>query len=148
MGQNIKTGDQSPVGAHRDAPLLWKLRNNGGFTLLELMIVMTIVGILATLAEPSFRTATVKAREAALKKDLFVFRDAIDQYYADHGTYPPSLKDLIENKYLRAIPVDPFTRSSDTWVEIMAVEEGESGVFDVHSGSDMVALDGTAYNVW
>lgn len=142
MGPNTGTGEPFAVKA---------LRNSLGFTLLELMIVMAIVGILATLAEPSFHTATVKAREAALKKDLFIFRDAIDQYYADHGAYPPSLKDLVEKKYLRAIPVDPFTKSADSWVEVMAKaeeEEGGSGVFDVHSGSDLVALDGTAYNVW
>jgi general secretion pathway protein G len=129
--------------------MLKTLRNNAGFTLLELMMVMAIVGILATMAEPSFQTATIKAREAALKKDLFIFRDAIDQYYADHGGYPSSLRDLAEKKYLRAMPVDPFTRSDESWVEVMAEgEEGESGVFDVHSGSDLVALDGTAYNVW
>lgn len=139
MQPNTKTGEPVAVKA---------LRNNLGFTLLELMIVMAIIGILATLAEPSFHTATVKAREAALKKDLFIFRDAIDQYYADQGTYPPSLKDLVERKYLRAMPVDPFTKSADGWVEVMVEEEGEAGVFDVHSGSDLVALDGTAYNVW
>jgi general secretion pathway protein G len=129
--------------------MLKTFRNSSGFTLLELMMVMAIVGILATMAEPSFQTATIKAREAALKKDLFIFRDAIDQYYADHGSYPSSLKDLAEKKYLRAIPVDPFTKSEESWVEVMAEgEDGESGVFDVHSGSDMVALDGSAYNVW
>jgi len=140
MGPSTGTGELLAVKA---------LRNSLGFTLLELMIVMAIIGILATLAEPSFHTATVKAREAALKKDLFIFRDAIDQYYADHGTYPSSLKDLVEKKYLRAVPVDPFTKSADSWVEVMAeAEEGDSGVFDVHSGSDLVALDGTVYNVW
>ena len=147
MAPNTRTGESVVVkvrGARSKA-----LRNSLGFTLLELMIVMAIVGILATLAEPSFQTATVKAREAALKKDLFIFRDTIDQYYADHGNYPSSLKDLADKKYLRAMPVDPFTRSVDSWVEVMAQgDEGESGVFDVHSGSDMVALDGTAYNVW
>src|SRR6185295_8820869 len=102
------------------------------------MIVMAIVGILATLAQPSFQTATIKAREAALKKDLFIFRDGIDQYYADHGNYPPTLKELEEKKYLRAMPVDPFTKSAESWVEVMAQgDEGETGVFDVHSGSDM-----------
>jgi general secretion pathway protein G len=147
MEANTKTGEPAVVKAHGARPKM--LRNSLGFTLLELMIVMAIVGILATLAEPTFHTATVKAREAALKKDLFIFRDGIDQYYADQGVYPPSLKDLLGKKYLRAIPVDPFTKSGDTWVEVMAQgDEGESGVFDVHSGSDMVALDGTAYNVW
>jgi general secretion pathway protein G len=145
MGPNTGTGEAA-VTSEAKGFTGWP--NNLGFTLLELMIVMTIVGILATMAEPSFRTATIKAREAALKKDLFIFRDAIDQYYADQGAYPPSLKDLVDKKYIRAIPVDPFTRSADTWVVVMAEGEGETGVFDVHSGSDMVALNGTAYNVW
>jgi len=147
MEPNTRTGEPVVVKAHGAQSKT--LRNSLGFTLLELMIVMAIVGILATLAEPAFHTVTVKAREAALKKDLFIFRDGIDQFYADQGAYPQSLKDLLGKKYLRAIPVDPFTKSADSWVEVMVSgEEGESGVFDVHSGSDMVALDGTAYNIW
>lgn len=145
MGPSIGTG--KVVVMSKGNEFTW-WPNSLGFTLLELMIVMTIVGILATMAEPSFRTATIKAREAALKKDLFIFRDAIDQYYADQGVYPPSLKDLVDKKYMRTIPVDPFTKSADTWVAVMVEEEGASGVFDVHSGSDLVALDETAYNVW
>ncbi len=120
-----------------------------GFTLIELLIVMSIIGILLTMAQPSYRQATIKAREAALKKDLATFRDVIDQYYADQASYPPSLNDLSEKGYLRQLPVDPFTRSSGTWVEItLESEEGEGGVYDVHSGSDLAALDGTAYNEW
>ena len=120
-----------------------------GFTLIELLIVMSILGILLTMAQPSYRQATIKAREAALKNDLATFRDVIDQYYADHANYPPSLKDLSEKGYLRQLPVDPFTRLSSTWVEVtLESEEGEGGIYDVHSGSDLVALDGTAYNEW
>ena len=122
-----------------------------GFTLIEIMIVMTIVGILITLAEPTYHAQIVKAREAALKKSLFVMRDVLDQYAADQGRYPDSLQALVDEKYLRSLPVDPFTRSSDTWIEVReeVADSGESaGVFDVHSGSDLVALDGTAYNTW
>jgi general secretion pathway protein G len=126
------------------------LRSRSGFTIIELLVVMSIIGILLTLAQPNYKQATIKAREAALKRDLVTFRDVIDQYYADQGKYPPSLSDLADKGYLRQLPVDPFTRSSDTWVEIyLESEEGEEeGVFDVHSGSDLVAQDGTAYNEW
>ena len=111
---------------------------------------MSIIGILLTLAQPNYKQATIKAREAALKRDVVTFRDVIDQYYADQGQYPPSLSDLADKGCLRQLPVDPFTRSSTTWVEIyVKSEEGEEGgVYDVHSGSDVVALDGTAYNEW
>lgn len=110
---------------------------------------MSILGILLTIAQPSYKTATIKAREAVLKRDLATFREVIDQYYADHGRYPESLSELVEKAYLRQIPVDPFTRSSDSWVEIfLEGEEEEGGLYDVHSGSDLVALDGTAYNEW
>lgn len=120
-----------------------------GFTLIEVMIVMAIVGILITIAEPSYRVQTIKAREAALKKDLFVMRDVIDQYAADHARYPESLTTLVDESYLRGLPVDPFTGASDTWIEIREAEGDEpGGVFDVHSGSNLVALNGTAYNEW
>ncbi len=117
-----------------------------GFTLVELMIVVTIAGILATLAEPSFHRSILKAREAALKQSLYTMRDVIDQYRADQGEYPPTLVSLVEKEYLRQIPVDPFTKATDTWQEIL--DDENSGLFDVHSGSDLVALDGTPYNHW
>ena len=126
------------------------LRSRSGFTIIELLVVMSIIGILLTLAQPNYKQATIKAREAALKRDLGTFRDVIDQFSADQGQYPLSLDELKEKGYLRQIPVDPFTRLSTTWVEIDVQSEGgeETGVYDVHSGSDMVALDGTAYNEW
>jgi general secretion pathway protein G len=120
-----------------------------GFTLIELMVVVSIVGILVTLAIPSYRISVLKAKEAVLHEDLFVMRDVLDKYYADHGNYPPQLQDLVEKEYLRKIPVDPFTDSSDSWVEMFATgASGDSGVYDVHSGSDRVALNGTPYNEW
>lgn len=122
-----------------------------GYTLLELMIVVAIAGILVTLAVPSFQRSAVKAREAALKQNLFTLRTVMDQHYADHGVYPPTLEALVESGYLREIPMDPFTKSPDTWQTTIEEEEEEGelgGIWDVHSGSDLVALNGTPYNEW
>ncbi len=112
---------------------------------------MAIVGILMTIAEPTYHTQIIKAREAALKKDLFVMRDVIDQYAADQGRYPDSLQALVDQGYLRALPMDPFTRNNDTWIEVLedaTDSDHPAGVFDLHSGSNLVASDGTAYNEW
>jgi general secretion pathway protein G len=117
-----------------------------GFTMIELMIVVSIVGILATLAVPSYQSTLVRAREAALRQDLFTMRDVLDQHRADQGKYPPALQALVDAGYLRAIPNDPFTHSGTTWQEITgAVEEG---VVDVFSGSDLVGTNGVPYNRW
>ena len=117
----------------------------GGFTLIELMIVVSIAAILVTLAEPSFRGAVLKAKEAVLKQDLVTLRDAIDQYRADRGQYPPSLEELRSVGYLKRMPIDPFTKSDASWQELLAQE---GGVFDVHSGTDILAQDGSPYNQW
>lgn len=117
-----------------------------GFTLVELMIVVAIVGILATISVPSYRTSLIKARETVLRQDLFTMREVLDQHRADQGKYPPSLGALVAAGYLRALPKDPFTNSTATWQEI--TEPTEGGVFDVYSGSDLVGTNGTAYNQW
>jgi general secretion pathway protein G len=123
-----------------------------GYTLLELMIVVAIVGILVTLAIPMFQQSAMKAKEAALKQNLFTMRAVIDQFYADRGMYPATLEALVEEKYLRAIPVDPFTKSATTWEEIFEEQdEGEDsppGIYDIKSGSDDLALNGTPYKEW
>lgn len=119
-----------------------------GFTLIELMIVMTIIGILVSIAQPNFQKAIIRAKETSLRKTLFVLRDVIDQYYADHGTYPETLETLVEEHYIRAVPEDPFTRSKTSWIVIPPEGSEESGVYDIHSGSDLVALNGTPYNEW
>jgi general secretion pathway protein G len=122
-----------------------------GFTLLELLTVMAIIGILMTIAQPELRSAVIRAREAVLKEDLFQMRDAIDQYYADNGKYPAELMELTNQtdrsrSYLRQIPKDPFTGNTD-WITVM-LEGEETGVFDVHSASPLVAANGTPYNTW
>jgi general secretion pathway protein G len=123
-----------------------KIRKEGGFTLLELMTIIVIIGILVTLAIPSYHGAVIKAREAVLKHDLFTMRDVLDQYRGDQGKYPPSLSELVKTGYLRTVPVDPITSSNNTWQEVIETTEG--GVFDIHSGSDLVASTGTPYNEW
>ena len=111
-------------------------------------MVLAVIGILATIAQSGlFRPATVRAREAALKQDLFVFRDVIDQFYADQGRYPNDLEELVEEEYLRSIPPDPFTRSIDTWVTV-PYDGDEGGVVDIRSGSEDVGSDNVAYSEW
>ncbi len=124
----------------------FKFLGTQGFTLLELMIVVSIVGILATIAAPTYQNSVVKAREAVLRQDLFTLRDVLDQHRADQGKYPPSLQTLVSAGYLRAIPKDPFTQSETTWQEMTDAVEG--GVIDVFSGSEFVGTNGTPYNRW
>jgi len=121
-----------------------------GFTLIEILIVITIIGILVTLAQPNFNRAVTAAKEAALKENLFIFRDVIDQFYADNTKYPASLSELVEKGYIRQVPKDPVTGSADTWVLVPATDEqGQSaGVYDVRSGSDRTARDGSQYADW
>jgi general secretion pathway protein G len=123
------------------------VKASAGFTLLEMMVVVSIAGILATLAVPNYTYAVLKTREAALKQGLFTLRDVIDQYRADLGKYPQALTDLTAAGYLRAVPTDPFTRSTTTWQEIP--DQIEGGISDVHSGSTLVSVsDGKPYNEW
>ncbi len=121
-----------------------------GFTLIELLIVITIIGILITLAQPSYNRAVTAAKEATLKENLFILRDAIDQYYADNAKYPLSLNDLAEKKYIRRVPKDPVTGSAETWVLVYFTDEKgqQNGIFDVKSGSEGAALDGSQLSDW
>ncbi len=120
-----------------------------GYTLIEMMIVISIIGILATMSAPNMQRYVIRAKETSLRRTLFVLRDVIDQYYADYGKYPESLEVLAEDKYIRAIPKDPFTRLISTWIIISPEGDSEEGaVYDVHSGSHLVSLQGVPYNEW
>jgi len=128
-------------------------RRESGFTLIELVVVMAIIAILASLAIPIFTAQIQRAKEAVLREDLHVMRNAIDAYTMDKGKAPQSLDDLVQAGYLRAIPVDPMTHSSDTWVTdtsdtYESVDESEPGIDDVHSGSQDAGSNGTLYSTW
>jgi general secretion pathway protein G len=128
-------------------------RREYGFTLIELMIVMVLIVILASIGLTVYGNSVTRAKEATLREDLFRMRDAIDQYYADKNKYPATLDALVEEKYMRSLPVDPFTNSADTWQTTMSEPEpgnpsAEPGVYDVKSGSEATALDGTRYADW
>ncbi len=130
-------------------------RPKNGFTLIEIIIVLTLIGILLGLAVPQYKYSLKKAREAVLKEDLFVFRKLIGQYYTDKGKYPASLQALVDDGYLTKIPVDPMTKRADTWVEVREnptyeelVPNMEFGIVDVHSGSKDKAIEGTTYDTW
>ena len=130
-----------------------RVRRFAGFTLIELMVVMSLIVLLASIGLAVYANSVIRAKESVLKEDLFRMRDGIDQYYADKGKYPGSLQDLVSDKYLRAIPADPFTNSADTWREIPSEPDptnptAQPGVYDVRSGSDQKALDGTNYADW
>jgi general secretion pathway protein G len=128
-------------------------RHAAGFTLVELMVVMLIIAILAAIAVPAYVASIRAAREAVLREDLHVMRDAIDSYTNDKDKAPQTLDDLVSGGYLKVIPIDPVTHSNSTWVPTMDdtlqnVDQTDPGMTDVHSGSDQDGSDGQPYNTW
>jgi general secretion pathway protein G len=119
-----------------------------GFTLIELLVVMTVIGLLLTLAVPRYMSSVERSREAVLRENLALTRQALDRYYGDTGRYPDNLEALVSGKYLRSLPVDPVTGSSATWVVVPPDVPEKGGVYDVKSGASGNALDGTAYQDW
>ena len=119
-----------------------------GFTLIELIVVLTIIGLLLTIAVPRYFHSLDQSRETMLKQDLSVMRDAIDKYSADRGHLPEALANLVSEKYIRTIPVDPYTKTAESWVPVPSEDENDPGVKDVHSGAPGLAADGTPYVAW
>jgi general secretion pathway protein G len=157
MAPNTKTGSPpSPLrgfGAASGLVAPKRRRREGGFTLVELLIVISLISILAAMGLVQYRNSVTASREAVLKTDLFRMRDAIDQYYADKGKYPSSLDSLVSDGYLRKVPPDPFTQSADSWQTVPAEPDpnnpaSEPGVYDVKSGAQGTALDGSSYSDW
>jgi general secretion pathway protein G len=128
-------------------------KQDAGFTLVELMIVMAIIGVLAMVAVPSYISAIKHAKEAVLKEDLHTLRAAIDSYTMDKQKAPQSLDDLIQDGYLKSIPEDPMTKSTTTWVtdtsdSMHSLDQTDPGIDDIHSGADDTGSDGQPYNTW
>lgn len=128
-------------------------KKNRGFTLIELMVVLSIIMILISIAVPIYNQSILRAKEAVLRQDLFALRSVIDQYTMDKGKAPQSLEDLVQAGYLKEIPKDPFTNARDTWQTVqedvlLSIDQNEPGISDVKSGSNLSGSDGTPYSSW
>ncbi len=151
----IKQRTRQTVRQRASQARFWKKSeiSSRGFTLIELIIVMAIIAILVSIAVPIYANMVRRAKEAVLREDLHTMRTAIDSYTVDKEQAPQSLDDLVQAGYLKSVPVDPMTDSSDTWVTsesdtMTDINETQGGMDDVHSGSQDLASDGTSYNTW
>ncbi|HNG36634.1 MAG TPA: type II secretion system protein [Nitrosomonas sp.] len=124
------------------------MQRPNGFTLIELLVVMAVIATLLSIVAPRYFNSIDRSREAVLKQNLSIMRDAIDKFYSDTGKYPLSLNQLVEERYIRAVPIDPMTESSQTWIEVPPSDPEIEGMHDVRSSSDRQALDGTFYDKW
>ncbi len=126
-----------------------KTREWRGFTLIEILVVMVIIATLLSLVAPRYFETVSRSRETTLKHDLIIVRDAIDKYYSDTGNYPDSLQDLVQRKYLRTLPEDPITQRTDTWTFVAPTDISVKGsIYDIHSGAEGNAEDGSLYAEW
>jgi general secretion pathway protein G len=129
-------------------PIVTGSRRQTGFTLIELLVVMLIIASLLTIAVPRYFRSIEHSKEVVLAQDLSVLRDAIDKFYSDRGTYPETLEALATEHYIRSVPVDPITKSAESWVIVETTDPDLTGIVDVHSGADAIGSTGTAYNEW
>lgn len=127
---------------------MWRRMKQTGFTLIELLVVMVIIALLLSLAVPRYFHSVEKSREAVLRGNLVLTRQALDKYYGDNGKYPDAIDTLVSKKYLRSLPFDPVTDSSLTWIIVPPDVPEKGGVFDVKSGASGKALDGSEFKDW
>ena len=125
-----------------------KFSRGGGFTLIELLVVMTIIGVLLTLAVPRYFRTVERSKETVLRRDLATVRESIDRYYGDLGQYPDALPALVDKHYIRSVPVDPFTKSAESWLVVESDDPDHPGVRDIHSGSPESGSDGSPFVSW
>jgi len=123
-------------------------KKGSGFTLIELVVVLAIVALLLTIAAPRYFHSVDKSKETVLKANLSMTRDALDKYFGDNGKYPDKLDALVEKKYLRSLPLDPITESTESWTIVPPDTPEKGGVFDIHSGAPGNSADGTPYSEW
>lgn len=123
-------------------------RRAGGFTLIELLVVLAIIATLASIAAPRYFNSLEKSRETALRSNLKVMREALDQYYQDTGRWPQSLEDLVKQRYLREIPLDPITQDARSWIVVRPTDGADGGVRDVKSGAQGGPREGPPYETW
>ena len=119
-----------------------------GFTLIELLVVMSVIALLLTIAVPRYFRSVQRTKEAVLRQDLVALRESIDKFYGDTGKYPPTLAALVEKRYLRSIPVDPFTKAADNWVVMNADDPEDNGIKNVKSGAEGAGENGVPYAEW
>ncbi|MGC2030015.1 MAG: prepilin-type N-terminal cleavage/methylation domain-containing protein [Steroidobacteraceae bacterium] len=124
------------------------VRRRRGFTLIELLVVMAIIGVLLTLAVPRYFRTVQRSKETVLRRDLATVRESIDRYYGDLGQYPDALPALVDKHYIRSVPVDPFTKSAETWLVVESDDPDHPGVRDLHSGSPESGSDGSPFVSW
>lgn len=127
---------------------VWMRHARRGFTLIELLVVLVVLAVLASLIAPNYMDRVDDARETVLRQNLLGMRQAIDQFYRDKGRYPAQLPELVEQRYLRAVPVDPVTGRGDTWVPVAPPGSHDKTIFDVRSGAQGTASDGSDYATW